>query len=865
LTKRLSAEWCDFVIGDLEEEFAMRRVDSRIAARAWFWWQTVRCLAAPPPARPNTFRHRSPQGDSWMRTLGADLRYAFRVMSRTPAFAVAVVCVLALGIGANTAIFSIVNAVLLRPLPFEEPDRLVRIFTKTPGGRLFELSPGKFYGWQREAQSFEGMAMYQCCGFRELALTGTGSARTVQATAVSAGFFEVLRARPALGRVFRQEEDTPGGRHVVVLSDRFWRTEFGGHPDVIGRTMKLNHEVYSIVGVMPATASVASWTGMASDVWVPLALTDEQRDARGNHNRDGVARLNRGVEPAQAQAEMDAISARLAREFPKSDEGWGAVVIPMQEDIVGNSRTMLLMLLGAVGLVLLIASANVGNLLFTRALSRRKEIAIRSALGAGRGRVFQQLLTEAWLLAGTGGALGLLLAYGTLTSASTLLAGQLPRVDEISIDGRVLLFAVAVSLLTGMLAGTLPAVRAGCWSDLNDALKEGGRSDGAIGVGTRRLLIVCEVALSLVLLMGAGVMIQTLLALRYSDTGFDPNNVLTMKVRLVDARYPSPGQRASFFDAALQRIRALPGVQAAGTINDLPFAAGSSQTLDLEGYPLQREPVAVQVRQITPGYLRAMGIPVLRGRDLVDSDAEVLLVSADVAKLYWGADDPIGRRATLPALSRTILRQVVGIVGDVKQRKLIEATTPTAYYYTRQPSGRATFAIRTSVPPATLAQPAVAAIRAIDSEQPVSDIQTMVQTLDGELTSQRFSAWLLGVFAGVALLLAAVGIYSVLSYIVRGRRREIGIRTALGARPTDVLRLVIVEGMSPALVGIAAGTIAALASARIMKTLVFGVSASDPLTLAAVSAALALVALMASLVPAYRALRVDPVKVLRAE
>jgi predicted permease len=569
------------------------------------------------------------------------------------------------------------------------------------------------------------------------------------------------------------------------------------------------------------------------------------------------------VELAQAQAEMAAISARLAREFPKSDDRWGIVVIPMQEEIVGNSRTMLLMLLGAVGLVLLIACANVGNLLFTRALSRGKEIAIRSALGAGRGRVFQQLLTEALLLAGAGGALGLLLAYGTLTSASTLLASQVPRAEEISIDGRVLLFAVGVSMLTGMLAGTLPAVRAGR-SDLNDALKEGGRSSSAIGVGTRRLLIVCEVALSLVLLMGAGVMIQSLLALRYGDTGFDPNNVLTMNVRLVDARYPSSAQRSSFFDRALQRIRALPGVEAAGTIDDLPFADGSSQGLTLEGYPPQRNPVAVQVRQVTPGYLRAMGIQVLHGRDIVESDAEVLLVSRDAATLFWGADDPIGRRALLPAVSKTTLLQVVGIVGDVKQRNLIEGSTPTVYFYTPARYSRATFAIRTSVPPVTLAQPAVAAIHAIDPEQPVGEIRTMVEVLDGKLTSQRFSALVLGVFGGVALVLAAVGIYSVLSYIVRGRSREIGIRTALGAQRADILRLVVVEGMSPALVGVAAGTIAALASARVMETLVFGVSASDPLTLAAVGVTLALVALTASLVPAYRALRLDPVKVLRA-
>jgi putative ABC transport system permease protein len=864
LTRRLSTEWRDFVVGDLEEEFATRRGDSPLAARAWFWWQTMRCLAAPPPVHPHPSVAGSPQGDSRMRTLFADLRYTFRVMSRTPSFAVAVVIVLALGIGANTAIFSLVNTVLLRPLPFEEPERLVRIFTRTPGGRLFELSPGKFYDWQQDAQSFEGMAMYQCCGFRELALTGTGTARTVRATAASAGFFEVIRARPALGRVFRPEEDAPGGEHVVVLSDQFWRTEFGGHPDVIGRTVKLNDEAYTIVGVMPATASVASWTGMASDVWVPLALTDEERAARGNHNRYGVARLKNGIELTQARAEMDAISARLSREFPQTDgRGWGAVVIPMQEEIVGNSRTMLLVLLGAVGLVLLIACANAGNLLFTRALSRHKEIAIRSALGAGRGRVFQQLLTEALLLAAAGGAIGLLLAYGSLTSASTLLVGQVPRADEISIDGRVLLFALGVSILTGVLAGTLPAVRAGR-ADLNDALKDGGRSDGAIGVGTRRLLIVCEVALSLVLLMGAGVMLQSLLALRHGDTGFDPNNVLKMDVTLVDTRYPSAAQRAAFFDAALQHIRALPGVEAAGTIDDLPLTEGSSQTLDLEGYPPQRKPEAVQVRQITPGYLRAMGIPVLRGRDVVDGDADVLLVSQDAAKLYWGADDAIGRRASLPAVSKMVLREVVGIVGDVKQRNLIEGSTPTVYFYTREPYGRATFAIRTSVPPATLAQPAIAVIRAIDPEQPVVDTQTMGQLLDKKLAPQHLSALLLGVFAGVALLLAAVGIYSVLSYIVCGRSREIGIRRALGARTSDVLRLVIVEGMSPVLVGIAAGTIAALASARVIRSLVFGVSASDPLTLAAVAATLALVALMATLVPAYRAVRLEPVKALRA-
>jgi putative ABC transport system permease protein len=798
----------------------------------------------------------------------ADLRHAFRVISRAPSFAIAVVAVLALGIGANTAIFSIVNAVLLRPIPFEEPERLVRLFhtppqSAFPGMSRFSLSPANFYDWQRDARSFEGMAMYR---FRQFALTGTGHARAVVAGAVGAGFFEVVRARPALGRVFRPEEDTQGGGRVVILSDGFWTSELGRASDVIGRTLKLNGEAYTIVGVMPAEVSVASWAVLARDIWVPMALSDADRAVRENHNQQGVARLKPDVDLAQAQSELDVISARLAREFPEANAGWGAVIVPLQELIVGDIRMSLMMLLGAVALVLLIACANVGNLLFTRALARRKEIAIRSALGAGRGRVFQQLLVEALVLAAAGGALGLLLAHAALASASTLLATQVPRAEEISIDARVLLFVVGASILTGILAGALPALRAGR-ADLNDALKEGGRSDGAVGVGTRRLLIVCEVALSLVLLMGASVMFQTLMALRNDDAGFDPNNVLTMDVTLAGTRYPTPAQRTAFFDSALQRIRALPGVEAAGTIDSLPFVGGSVQPIVLEGQAelLPRDQPTVQVRQITPGYLRTMRIPVLRGRDVTEHDVEALLVSRGAAKLLWGDDDPIGRRVTLPLMSRTLFRQVVGIVSDVKQGDPAEAPAPTVYHYTRErPWSAATFVMRTSVPPATVGQPAAAVIRAIDPEQPVENIRTMAQVRDEILTSQRFSALLLGLFAGVALLLASVGIYSVLSYIVRGRSREIGIRTALGARTGDVLRLVVVEGMSPTLVGIAVGTIAALASARVLQRLVFGVSASDPLTLAAVAATLAVVALMASLVPAYRASRIDPLESLRA-
>ena len=505
----------------------------------------------------------------------------------------------------------------------------------------------------------------------------------------------------------------------------------------------------------------------------------------------------------------------------------------MQEDIVGNSRTMLLLLLGAVGLVLLIACANVGNLLFTRALSRRKEIAIRSALGAGRGRVFQQLLTEALLLAGAGGALGLLLAYGTLTSASTLLAAQVPRAEEISIDGRVLLFALGMSMLSGILAGTLPAVRAGR-SGLNDALKEGGRSDGAIGVRTRRLLIVCEVALSLVLLMGAGVMIQSLLALRSGDTGFDPNNVLTMRVRLVEARYPTPGQRSAFVAAALQRIRALPGVTAAGTIDDLPFSAGgAAQILGLEGQGPRRDAGGVQVRQISPATCAPWGFRCCVDATLLDSDTDVLLISQEAAKLYWGADDAIGRRAKLPACRGRCIVRWLESWGTSSSGTLLKAprprctsTRPTSMPRRRSPSDisaarHARSACRCSDP---RDRSGAAGRRCPDDgagARPGTDAAALQCAATWSLCRSRAAA-------------RAVGIYSVLSHIVRGRSREIGLRTALGAQRADVLRLVIVEGMSPALVGIAAGTIAAIASAKVMESLVFGVSASDPLTLAAV-------------------------------
>jgi putative ABC transport system permease protein len=804
-----------------------------------------------------------------IRTLAADLHYSLRVLRRTPSFALAVVAVLALGIGANTAIFSIVNTVLLRPLPFDEPDRLVRLFhvppqATFPGMPRFSVSAANFYDWKRDARLFEGMALYR---FRPFTLTGGGRAEAVVAGAVGDGFFDILHARPLLGRVFLSEEDSPELGHVVVLSNGFWKSHFGGAPDAIGRTLILDSEPYTVVGVMPPAFSIASWSIGHREIWVPVAYKQADRAVRDNHNDAVIARLKPGISVAQADAEMRDISLRLEREYPKENTGWGATVVPLQELLVGDVRTSLIMLLAAVALVLLIACANVGNLLFARALGRRSELAIRTALGAGRARVFQQLVIEAVTLAVAGGIVGLVLARFSLAAGGTLLAGQIPRADEITVDARVIGFAFGISVLTGVLAGILPAIRAGR-TDLNDALKEGGRSDaGGVGLRTRRMLIVCEVALSLVLLTGAGVMIRSLLALQHVDAGFDPRNVLTLQVSLPETRYKTPSQITAFFDGALQRIRALPGVQETAVIDDLPLAGGSQQPIVIDGRAelLPRDQPTVAVRKITPGYLRAMRVPLLRGRDFAADDVNAMLVSGAAAKLLWGDVDPVGRQARLPLESKTVVQTIVGVVGDIREAGLSENPVATVYEYTRERSwSRLAIVVRTSVPPLSLAQAATGAVHAIDPEQPVEEVRTMEDVRDDTLTSQRFSALLLGLFASVALVLASVGIYSVLSYIVHGRSREIGIRAALGAKSGDVVRLVVVEGMTPALIGIVAGAVAALAAGPLMAKLVFGVSASDPLTLAVVSVLLVTVALLASLVPAYRASRLDPAEVLRA-
>ena len=866
LAWRLSPDWRDFVLGDLEEEFGARAALSAPAARRWFWRQALRCLVAPP--RPQTHILERPRGDSFMRTVLSDVRHALRVFVRTPSYAVAVVGVLALGIGANTAIFSIVNAVLLRPLPFDQPDRLVRLFhippqTTFPGMATFSLSPANFLDWQRDSTSFDAMAAYN---FRQLTLTGSGEAEALRAAAVGPGFFGIVGTQPILGRTFLPEEHTPERSRVIVVSEGFWRSHLGAAADAAGRMLTFDGQTYTVVGIMPARFSMRSWGATSVPMWTPLAWTDAQRAVRENHNYQAIARLKPGVDLESARAELGVISKRLEQQYPADNAGWGGTAIPLQELIVGDTRTSLLMLLGAVALVLLIACANVGNLILTRAMGRRKELAIRAALGAGRRRVFQHLMVESVVLAIAGGAAGLVLARLAIGASASVLADQIPRAEEASIDVRVLLFVLGASLLTGVLAGLIPALRAGR-TDLNDTLKEGGRSDAAGAGGfTRRALIVAEVALSLMLLMAAGVMLRSLNALRSVDAGFNPRGVLTMNVNLPEARYREPARIRGFFDGLVERVRALPGVQSAGLVDTLPITGGGSvQPIVVEGRPElnPREQPTVSVRFSASGYVKTMEIPLLRGRDFTAADAEAMLISASAAKLLWGDEDPVGRRTLLPLISRTQPIEVVGIVGDVKEQ-LAESAPPTVYYYKRDiPFGEFAVAIRTAGDPMSVARAAVAAVQSLDRDIPVQDIQTMDGVIDRTLVSERFRALLLQVFAVSALTLASVGIYSVLSYLVRGRRREIGIRTALGARTTDVVRLVLAEGLKPALVGIALGAIGALLAARLLEKLVYGVKATDPLTLGLVAAALLAVSIAASLIPAWRASRLDPVTVLR--
>jgi len=821
-----------------------------------------------------------------METLWQDLRYGARLLARAPGFAAVAILTLALGIGANTAIFSVVNAVLLRPLPFYESDRLMQVWhtppqASFPGIPVFAVSPANFLDWRNQNQTFDGMSAY---GFGRYTLTGTGHPESIRMVAATTGLFSILHVQPLLGRVFLNGEDQPGRDHEVVLSNGLWHSRFGADSSVVGENIELNGQAYTVVGVMAQGFEfpISSDPNDRPQMWKPLAWTDGERAVRDNHNFAVVARLKPGVTFKQAQADLDIISNRLAQQYPKDNKGWGAIAVPLREDLVGDVRPALLVLLGAVAFVLLIACANVANLALTKALLRRKEVAIRAALGASRRRLLQQALSESLLLAFAGGALGLLFAHYGVALIVRFLAQWLPRSADIALDGRVLAFTLSVSLLTGFAAGLLPALRM-AKADLNQALKQGlGRTASDSGGNrTRNVLVVSEVALSLMLLIGAGLMIRTLWTLYHVNPGFDPDHVVTMEVSVPTGKFAEPAQQVRFFTRVLEGIRELPGVQSAGLIDSLPLSDnGSHQPILVEGRPAL--PMAdlpeVDVRLISPGYMSAMHIPLVRGRDIDDSDVEgrpgAVLISQSMAKQFWPDEDPIGKRLTLyffPNLTRV----VVGIIADVKLNAMNE-TRPAAtlYFPLAQLSAPSSgewssfgmnLAVRAKKGSLSIVPAIANSIHGMDPEVPLLNIRTMGDSISASLSPARFTMLLLAAFAGFALLLAVIGIYSVMSYSVSRRTNEIGIRVALGASPSDVLLLVVRQGITLALLGSGIGITGALLLSRLMANLLYGIRPTDPITFIVVAIVLTLVALLACYIPARRAMRVDPIVALRYE
>lgn len=809
-----------------------------------------------------------------------DFRYAVRQVRKSPGFAAIAVITLALGIGANTSIFSVVNAVLLRSLPFQNADRLVRVWhtppqSSFPGISVFSISPANFLDWQSQNHVFSSMAIY---GFGGFTLTGGDKAEQVTASRVSAEFFSTLGAQPMLGRLFSAQEDQPGHSNVVILSHRFWQDNFASNRDIVGRDITLDGAKYLVAGVMPPSFRFPDF----AQIWTPMAWTDQEKTIRGNHNYLAIARLKPGVDLKQAQAEMNTISSRLEQQHPADDKGWGALLRPLQADLVSDVRPALLVLLGAVGFILLIACVNVTNLSLARIFSRHKEIAIRTAMGASSARIIRQVVAESVLLALAGGALGLAYAHFGVRLIMAFLADRLPTSMEANIDLKVLAFTAVVSVLTGVVAGIVPALHLSR-ANVNQALKQGLARTGSDSGGnrTRSILVVVEVALSLVLLIGAGLMIRSFQTLRSVNPGFDPRGVLTMTAGISRGKFSTATEQISFFERTLERIRALPSVTAAGVIDDVPLGGGGShQPIAVEGRPVvpMSEQPEVDVRRISAGYLSALQIPVLRGRDLDTSDVagrpSTILISASLAKQFWPGEDPIGKHITLTFFPG-VVREIVGVVGDVKGDGLDQTRAPATLYMPLDqlapPQGEQwrsssmTLVVRSSSSPETMVSAITNAVHEIDSTIPLTNVQTMEDLVTTSLSSERFSLLLLGAFALLALILAAIGIYSVLSYSVRRRVQEIGIRLALGASLSDVLRMVIFEGLRPTLLGVFIGTAGAFALARVMSNLIYGVKPTDPLTFVSVAFLLGVVALGASIIPAYRAAKVDPLVALRYE
>jgi putative ABC transport system permease protein len=801
-----------------------------------------------------------------MRTLWQDLRYGLRMLVKRPGFTFVAVLTLALGIGANSAIFSVVNAVLLRPLPYKDSEQIVNVYEALPQGGTGSVSVPNLKDWREQNNVFTAIAAYQWANFN---LHDQDQPERVVGLNVSAEFFDVLGIAPQLGRTFQQGEDTAGNDRVAVISEELWRKNFGGDASIVGKNIHVGGEGYTVVGVMPP-----QFKFQTAQMWLPLVFSDTQLKNRGSHAYATVARLKPGVTIAQAQAEMTGIARRLEQMYPDNQQGRGISLVPVQEAQVGYMRPALFVLLGAVGFVLLIACTNVANLLLARAASRRREIAIRTALGAGRGRLIRQFLTESVLLSVLGGAFGMLIAKWGTDALVSLATGYIPSTVEIDLDWRVLSFTLLLSLLTGTVFGLAPALQVSK-TDVQEALKEGGNSGSSPrGNWLRSLLVVAEIASALVLLVGAGLLIKSFTRLQRIDPGFRSENVLTMKIALPDAKYKSQTSASAFYRQLLERVEALPGVESAGVINLLPVQqSGTNGEIQVEGQapdPSGQSPL-VEVRAASPEYFRALGIQLVAGRFFNAADeeksAQVVIVNETFARKLIPDQDPLGKQIkndSGPPIT------IVGVVRDVKQSGLTAEVRPELFSPYTQPfwSGmnqNMNLVVRTASDPSSLTAAIRKEVLAVDPAQPVYGVQTMEAVLGRAVSYQRLNMQLLGIFAALAMLLAVIGIYSVMSYLVTQHTREIGIRMALGAQPWDVLKLVLGQGMILTLAGVGLGLIGAFMLTRLMSNLLYGVTASDPLTYAAVSALLFVVALVACYVPARRATKVDPMVALRYE
>jgi putative ABC transport system permease protein len=813
----------------------------------------------------------------WVEEFWQDARYGARMLRTQPGFTLVAALTLSLGIGANTAIFSIVNTALLQPLPFAEPDRLVMVSGRNPkkGLSRAEVTPADWLDYRAQNRVFEGLAAFRTMRFT---VTGQGEPELLDGALVSADFFSVLGLQPFQGRTFQSEEEQPGHNRVAIVSHALWQRRFGSAASLAGQSLIINGESYTVVGILPPQMNFPGSNEMAAafELCVPLTIDAQAQTNRSNHVLLGVARLRRGMTEEQARSEMEHIARQLEEQYPATHAGWGVNVSRLREEVVGNFRHALLALMLAVSFVLLIACANVASLLLGRAVSRQKEIAIRMALGATRQRIVRQLITESLLLALLGGIGGLWLAVRGVKLLLTLSPVSFHQSGDDTIDVMTFSFTLAVSLATGLLFGLIPAIQA-AKTDLHSSFKEGGRNPTG-GLGHKRvrsLLVITEVALSVALLVGAALMIRSFARLMEVDPGFKPDHLLTTHLQLPGSKYREARPQADFYERLVHKIRDLPGVEAVGAINHLPLdGSNSSTSFRIEGRPLPSAGEAAPAtnwRAITPDYFRAMGIRLLQGRPFNERDTAqspaVVIINETMARRFWPGENPLGRRIRpiVPGQDAP-WAEIVGITRDVKHWGLDREAQAESYYpHTQQTVPRMTLVVRASSEPLQI----VAAIRrqvwTLDQDLPLSKVRTMERLLAESVSGRQFNMLLMGVFASAALLLAAIGLYGLMAYSVTQRTREIGIRMALGAQAGDVLRMVVWRGMSLTLIGVTLGLAAALALTRVLKNLLFQVSATDPVTFALIALLMVAVALIASYIPARRAMKVDPMVALRNE